>query len=249
MSTMPPVTAGELLGLWEKAGCAGEIGGAERADALLAAQGGAPPASLGRRNAALVALRARLFGDTQPLRSTCPGCGATAEFAVDCPALAAALLPPSDAAQPQRLAIDGHLIEFRVPAVADLRHAARAGGGTDGFVGALLERCISRCERADGTTCAPHALPTSAAAALSRRLEELEPGASVSFALTCPECGAQWTAAMDVGEVLWTELRARAERLLLDVDALARGYGWSEPQVLALSAARRAAYLQLVGAG
>jgi hypothetical protein len=36
---------------------------------------------------------------------------------------------------------------------------------------------------------------------------------------------------------------------LLDVDALARAYGWSEPQVLALSATRRAAYLQLIGGG
>jgi len=34
MNTMPPVTAGELLGLWESAAAAA---GAERADALLAA--------------------------------------------------------------------------------------------------------------------------------------------------------------------------------------------------------------------
>jgi hypothetical protein len=242
---MPPVTAGELLGLWESAGSTAR---AERADALLAAQGEVPPASLGRRNAALVALRARLFGNTQPLRSTCPGCGATAEFAVDCAALSEAMVPASDAAQVQRLAIDGHVIEFRVPVITDLRQASR-GSDTESFVDALLQRCISRCQRDGGTPCAPQALPPSVAAALSRRMEELEPGASVSFDLTCPECGAHWTATMDVGEVLWTELRARAERLLLEVDALARAYGWSEPQVLALSAARRAAYLQLVGAG
>jgi hypothetical protein len=92
-------------------------------------------------------------------------------------------------------------------------------------------------------------MPASVADALSRRMESLEPGAAVSFDLTCPECGAQWNAPMDCADVVWSELQARAERLLLDVDALARAYGWSEPQVLALSATRRAAYLQLIGGG
>jgi hypothetical protein len=80
-------------------------------------------------------------------------------------------------------------------------------------------------------------------------MEALEPGAAVTFDLTCPECGAQWSAPMDCGDVLWSELQVRAERLLLDVDALARAYGWSESQVLALSPTRRAAYLQLIGSG
>ena len=53
---------------------------------------------------------------------------------------------------------------------------------------------------------------------------------------------------MNAGDVLWSELQSRAERLLLDVDALARAYGWTEPEILALSSTRRAAYLQLTGA-
>jgi hypothetical protein len=79
-------------------------------------------------------------------------------------------------------------------------------------------------------------------------MDELEPGASVGFELVCPECDTHWTTLTNVGEVLWAELRDRAERLLLEIDALARAYGWTELQVLALSATRRAAYLQLVGA-
>mgnify|MGYP001788484044 CR=1 FL=1 len=39
-----------------------------------------------------------------------------------------------------------------------------------------------------------------------------------------------------------------AERVLLDVDALARCYGWTESEVLRLSPTRRAAYLQLAAA-
>jgi hypothetical protein len=36
---------------------------------------------------------------------------------------------------------------------------------------------------------------------------------------------------------------------LHEVDLLARAYGWTEPEVLALSEARRAAYLRLVVEG
>ena len=82
--------------------------------------------------------------------------------------------------------------------------------------------------------------------ALSRHMEALDPGAGVSFALVCPQCGTCWDAQLDVGELVWQKLRAAAERLLLDVDALARAYGWTEPEVLRLSPVRRAAYLQMV---
>jgi hypothetical protein len=44
---------------------------------------------------------------------------------------------------------------------------------------------------------------------------------------------------------VWTELRAHARRLLREVDVLARAYGWTEPDVLALDERRRAAYLEL----
>lgn len=245
MSAVPAFDASELLALWERAVAATP---ARREDVLLALQCEGPPSSLGMRNAALVALRARLFGSAQPLRSACASCGAVAEFAVDCEALSHALLPASDATARQSLAIEGHHIEFRVPEIADLREVSRACSDASGYVSTLLACCVSRCERDDGEPCPPEDLPASVANALSRRMEELEPGASVSFDLACPECDAQWTAPMDVGEVLWAELQSRAERLLRDIDALARVYGWTEPQVLALSATRRAAYLQLVGA-
>ena len=53
---------------------------------------------------------------------------------------------------------------------------------------------------------------------------------------------------IDIAPALWAEVQAAAERSLLEVDALAREYGWSEAEVMALPHARRAAYLQLVGA-
>jgi hypothetical protein len=56
----------------------------------------------------------------------------------------------------------------------------------------------------------------------------------------------RWQAPLDVGEALWQKVRTAAEHLLLDIDTLARAYGWTEREVLRLSPLRRAAYLQMV---
>lgn len=245
MQTPDTSAAEALLALWERAAPAAQ---ADRDDILLGAAHGMPPALPGARNAALLALRAQLFGKAQPLRCNCPRCAAVAEFTIDCEALAQTLQPADEALQPQQLDAGGYHLAFRMPDADDLRYAARQAADDDGFVRALLQRCITHCEDSEGHACTPHALPAPVAQALSHRMEALEPGASVSFDLTCPECGEAWNAPMPVGEVVWSELQARAERLLLDVDALARAYGWNEAQVLALSPVRRAAYLQLTGA-
>lgn len=230
----------ELLALWER-GAAAPAGW--RDDALLGLAGKAP-ASLGARNAALLALRARLLGPEQPLVDVCPECGVPVEFAVDCAALAVDLAPPPQADEFQNLTAHGYTLEFRLPTADDLRAAA----ARDDFVPVLLSRCVSHCVRDDGSACAPHDLPDAVALALSARMEALEPGASVGFDLACPACGAHWAAQLDVGAVIWAEIQTRAERVLLDVDLLARTYGWNEAEVLALSPVRRAAYLQLAGA-
>lgn len=236
--------AGDLIALWERAATAAPL---DRDDALLSGLHEAPPASLGARNAALLDLRSRLFGRAQLLRSNCLHCGAVSEFSIDCDALSRTLLPVGDASQQHRLEAEGWRVEFRLPDAADLRAASSWSADADVFVQALLQRCVLRCEHEE-RACPPRELPASVAQALSQRMEALEPGANVSFDLTCPACGQAWSASMDVGGVLWSELQTRAERLLLDVDALARAYGWTEAQVLALSPTRRAAYLQLVGA-
>jgi hypothetical protein len=44
---------------------------------------------------------------------------------------------------------------------------------------------------------------------------------------------------------LWQKVQLAAERLLLDIDTLARAYGWTESDVLRLSPVRRAAYVQM----
>ena len=241
--------ASALLTLWE--GALGQSAGA-RGDALLRAspEGGQPARTLGERNAGLLDLHARLFGGEIELLSRCPACATVAQFSGSCDALAARMRPGLEAASPFRLQTQGHIVEFRLPDSADIAIACANEGAEDDedFALDLLERCVLACTR-EGTNVPVRQLPETVLDALSQHMETLDPGASVSFALDCPQCATHWQAPLDVGELLWQKVRAAAERVLLDIDVLARSYGWTEREVLRLSPLRRAAYLQMVTAG
>ena len=75
-----------------------------------------------------------------------------------------------------------------------------------------------------------------------------DPQASVRLALTCPACAHGSERPFDVVAYLWIEVDAWARRTLAEVHALAAAYGWSEREILALSARRRQLYLELVRA-
>ena len=224
-----------ILALWERGV---GLGRWAREDSLLFSFG-PPPAELGTRNAALLRLRGKLFDRAWPLCSRCPACATDCEFVADCLALADEL---SVAAPPVTAHVDcsGRSVALRAPTVNDLREIAVLPDAPSA-ARALLTRCVSDGEALDE-------LDDEAVADLSTHLEGLDPGALVSFALNCPDCGHDWSAAIDVGDALWSELQRAAERALIEIDALARAYGWTEREVLSLSPVRRAAYLQLVDA-
>jgi len=228
-----------LLALWERALAQP---GPARGDALLqAVDGGVPTRTLGERNARLVEFHARVFGPEIELLSHCPACGTAAQFSADCAALA--VERPAAVAPSHRLAAHGHVIDFRLPDSADLT-AASAQDGEDDFARQLLQGCVIACTR-DGAAVRMNDLPPALLDALSQRMEALDPAASVSFALACPQCATHWDARLDLAQLLWQKVQAAAERLLLEIDTLARSYGWTEGEVLRLSATRRAAYLQM----
>lgn len=245
MHVAPPLDDEALLALWERS--VGERA-LVRDEALMQALApdAAPPRTLGERNARLLALHAQCFGGAMALRSDCPACGAASQFEVDSAALAGQLTTTIEFGPTHRLEYEGHAIAFRLPDAADVA-AASGAADEEAFAEALLQRCVlaSTCE---GRAVASHDLPASLRDALSQRMEALDPAASVSFALECPHCATHWDARLDVGQALWLKLQAAAERVLLEVDALARCYGWTEREVLRLGPTRRAAYLQLATA-
>ena len=65
----------------------------------------------------------------------------------------------------------------------------------------------------------------------------------------CADCGHAWDALLDIGACFWAELASHARQLMDSVHRLASAYGWCEADILALSPARRSAYLAMVDRG
>ena len=85
--------------------------------------------------------------------------------------------------------------------------------------------------------------------ALSTRMEALDPARRrlASTLAVSRVRHAHGAAPLDVGRLVWREVAgARPSGCSLDIDALARAYGWTEADVLALTPMRRAAYLQML---
>jgi hypothetical protein len=66
------------------------------------------------------------------------------------------------------------------------------------------------------------------------------------MAMDCPACGHQWRALFDVAAFLWREIDAWAKRSLNEVHALASAYGWSQRDILSMSASRRRRYVSMI---
>jgi len=130
-------------------------------------------------------------------------------------------------------------LRFRVPCSRDL---AAISGERDIKAAAvkLLEQCCLEHPEKKETDFA--SMLTEAEAAM----EMLDPAADINLSLSCEDCGHSWLANFNIGSFLWDEIDVRARALLAEVHGLARAYGWTEPEVLALSPQRRAAYLDMV---
>lgn len=206
-----------------------------------------PVLPVGERESDLFALRRALFGERMQVRLACPACGEDMEFDLDAGEFARSLGgrdvsagAASSAGAVVRVRQDGWDVEFRLPGVADLTAAARAADPR----AALLARCLVSVVR-DGTDAAPGDLPVPVQRRIAEAVEAADPGADVTLNIACPECGAATRAELDIASYLWTELDTWARDLLLDVHLLATSYGWSEPEILALSPLRRRYYLEL----
>ncbi|GAA0311686.1 hypothetical protein GCM10009528_31490 [Kineococcus aurantiacus] len=233
--------ASAVLAAWERAaGTAGH----ERALALLDPADADPDRPLGARDADLLVVLRDVRGPDLDALATCPACGTTLEVHLPVDDLRAGYVGPGPAGALAgggalvTVAIGAVVVRVRPPATADLlavSHlptvaAARA---------ALLARCVL------DVTPAGAVLTDDVVAEVGRRLEESDPLVDVRVRVVCAECGHAWAALLDVPELVWAQVSGVGRRLLREVDVLARRYGWSEGDILALSEERRRAYLDL----
>jgi hypothetical protein len=217
------------LALWERGAARHPL---DRA--LLLAAAAAPEVAwadrpLGARDAALLALRCEWFGATFEAQVGCPACGESLAFTLDLREFAPRA--PRDEAP-----VTVGTARFRRPTSRDLAALVDAAG-VDAAAQALLERLAL-----DGV----RAWSAEERSAIEAALDAADPLAHVTLDLACAHCAHRWPAPLDIGSSLWDELAASAEQLLDEVHALAGAYGWSEPEILALPAARRQRYIERV---
>lgn len=199
--------------------------------------------TIAHRDSGLFDLRQQLFGDKVEAVVSCVSCGEQAELDFS---LAEMRKPNGSDALSETpnefrvIQIDGRRIRYRAPNSEDLL-AISGSTEVEGARQQLLERCVGFADRKRGTL--TDAMIRRVLAQLDRDHAETD----VEVNLTCPGCGLAWVAPFDIAAFLWREIDDWARRMLREVHHLASRYGWSESDILSMSARRRHQYLELLG--
>jgi hypothetical protein len=237
---MQALSTADLLTLWEQ----GQ--GLHSLDqgllALSAVLPEVPPENLadwplGQRNRALLDLHCTCFNSSLLAWASCDHCGETMEFELNAPALIGGQAEDT-ARRSEAITVRGH--SFRIPTSRDL---AKAAGQSDPRAAAIC--LIERCRTGGGE---PPVWSEEDVDEVGEAMAQADPMAETQVSLRCPACGNESAEAVDLASFVWSEIEARARRLLWEIHALASAYGWAEREILSLSEARRSQYLGMVQA-
>jgi hypothetical protein len=242
---MKPLSAADIVRIWE-------LGRGMRPveQALLALSAACPGSArdelvslpIGRRDALLLRIREGIFGDSMRCFAMCPHCGEKAQFALNVQSL---LMASPDGPFTHELSAGNLSIRFRLPDSGD-QLAIDPSADVETARLELIERCVLAIGE-NGVPLAPDNAGDDAVELLGSGILRLDPGCELLLELTCAACGNRWQAVFDIVTFLRAEISAEARRLLLEVHALATAYGWSEADILSMSAARRRSYLEMIG--
>lgn len=185
------------------------------------------------RTAALLQVAARSENlSALPFSAQCSLCGEPFEFELPLAPLLATAIDPA----PLKVELHSRTLALRRATGNDLRHwrAARPSS-QEQAVQLMLDSLLL-----EGEVQAEDHAPLAAA------LANADPLAAFAVACQCPACGADREVDIDLDAAALARLQQRQRALLLDIHRLASRYGWSEAQVLAIPAPRRAHYLALI---
>lgn len=184
--------------------------------------------SIPRRDRALFAFRAQVFGDAIDSVTGCPRCAEPLELQLSL----SDIRPQDDDAavsEWRTLRVAGSRVRWRKPTSDDLMAVSELRDAAD-MRGALIARCIKSDD-----------------ASLRERAADLLPAepTDVQLNLRCPSCDHAWQFPFDIATYTWRELDEWAQRTLEEIHVLARAYGWTEDEILRLSARRRQTYVEM----
>lgn len=186
---------------------------------------------IGARDKALLDLRANTFGANLALVTQCPECGLDLELDLNARDLAASL----EWLEPEHINRHGASVSVRSITSHDLAQAAKQ---KDPDLTAFFRTCLTSGE-----------ITPAIEADIDAQVLQREQLGQIMLALACADCTKSWSEPLDIAAFIWSEIETAAKRILTEIAELARAYGWSEKDVLALSPHRRSAYLQLARAG
>jgi len=225
--------------------------------------------SIGKRNIALLKERLRILGPQITAVSSCPSCSTAIEAELDGRIIldtSHRSLEEAEHADPGAegsisVTAEGWSLTLRPPNSADLidlvnasyRLESPAAIGldpmsapvvqADDVASRLLRQCLINETAPQGTLTGSVRWPDAVVTAAEAAMSAADPLAEILLSLSCADCGHDWEVDFDIAEFFLAELQGRAERVLDDVHILASQYGWAEGVIVALTPARRAAYI------
>jgi hypothetical protein len=241
---MRSLSASELLAVWERGVGQHPV---EQALTMLSIWTGEPredlaALSIGQRDAKLFEIYEHLFGPELEAFAECPACGERLEYSLSTRDLKQPVGAPEE--REALKLISGDLsLRLRLPNSMDLT-AARECASVAEARRMLAEQCVVEAVQGDCAIPA-QSIPDAAVDAISSHLAQADPLAEMLVGLKCLECQHAGQIALAIEQFLWTKIVWLAKRLLREVDVLARVYGWSEREILSLSAVRRERYLEM----
>jgi hypothetical protein len=244
---MRPVTSSELLTVWER-----EMNQSLIQKTLILLSHANPEMqfediaklSIGKRDAMLFQLRKWMFGTRLVNTAYCPKCNVQIEWETEIGDLDVLDKTTEQLQDEYSVKIENFNIRFRLPNTNDFKYFS--GSHTSNFDRkTILSNCIAEVTK-DLEDFEISKLPDKVFNALEDYIEQIDSHADIRMVLTCPNCSNRWESSFDIISYLWAEIDSWAKNVLQEVAFLARNFGWSEQQILAMSPKRREMYLEML---
>jgi hypothetical protein len=207
---------------------------------------------LGERNALLLELRAATLGRRMDGFVNCPECGAHLEIVLNAGELATgirALHPPSPSEIAGYTMRAANTLDLLATSAAEDQEQARAIllARTMNVPKAVLDQ-LDELDAGVGSRQWLQSQPAPVVDLSLDRFQQMNESAEIRVQFHCAVCRNHASVDVDIARFFLGEIASAARRLMADIHALARAYGWSERSIAGMSASRRAAYLEMLGA-